>query len=161
MVFPSLSFSVDAGLVSQMSTLVVIGFSIFLNYWKKALIYILVFISVLVAVGIFSSNAFSFAAVNGTCGTMCANNQNYFGTPMTYNRPAYYYPQLQYHSFWGPRQSYFNSHTPSPYAPSSYYNCPHCNQQNQYPFFQNQGGQGWNTIMPQNNQNHGPGMPMS
>jgi hypothetical protein len=159
MVFPSLSFSVDAGLISQMSTLAVIGFSIFLNYWKRAAVYVVTALTLIFTIGAFSNSAFAIGFIPNSCGTQCMNNQNYYGTPMTYNRPAYYYPQLQYHSFWGPSPSYFRPHGASPYAPSWYNNCPHCNQQFQNPGFQQ--NPGWNNLMPQNNQHHGPGMPMS
>ena len=149
MVFPSLSFSVDTGLVSQMSTLVVIGFSIVLNYWKKITLYAFAAISL----SLISYNAFAIAAVQNNCGGYgyCQNTQNYYGQPWGYNRPVYYYPQLQYHSFWGPTPNYFRPHGASPYAPSWYNNCPHCNQ----------GNSGWNTILPQQNQYHGPGVPAS
>ncbi len=152
MVFPSLSFSVETGLISQMSTIAVIAFSIAINYWKK----ITVYIAIIAGVGLFSTQAFSIAMIPGGCGTSCMANQNYYGAPWGYNRPVYYYPQLQYHSFWGPTPQYFRPHNQSPYAPSWYNNCPTCNQ----------GGNGWNTIMPMNNntnqqQYHGPGMPMS
>jgi hypothetical protein len=158
MVFPSLSFSVDAGIISQMSTLAVIGFSIFLNYWKKTVVYVFVALTLVITFGAFSSNVFAAFYVPGGCGTQCMSNQSYYGTPMTYNRPAYLLPQLQYHSFWGPTPSYFRAHEASPYAPNWYYNCPHCNQQFQSPGFQQNPGfqqsPGWNMLMP-NYQHHG------
>ncbi len=148
MVFPSLSFSVDPGIISSMSTFVVIGFSFMLRYWKKTLFTI----SIVLGVALFSLKASAIGLYTGSCGTMCSNNQNYYGSPWGQPRPVYYYPQLQYHSFWGPTPYYFNSHGASPYAPSWYNNCPHCSQHGT-------GFNNWNTIMP--NQSHGPGMPAS
>lgn len=143
MVFPSFAFQIETGLISQISTLALIGFSVFINFWKKLAVYSLIIISLLFA----AKSAFAFAAYPGACGTMCVNNTNYFGTP--YVRPGvYYYPNTMYHSFYGPSPYYFRPHGQSPYMPQWMYNCPHCG-----------GNQGWRN--PQNNwwgpnQNHGP-----
>lgn len=149
MVFPSLSFSVDPGMISTMSTMVVIGFSFMLRYWKKALVYS----TVVVALGLFSLKASAIGFYPSSGGPSFNNNQTYYGSPWGQARPVYYYPQLQYHSFWGPTPSYFQSHGASPYAPSWYNNCPNCSGQNN-------GFNNWNTIMP-NHQSYGPGAPAS
>ena len=82
MVFPSFAFQIETGLISQISTLALIGFSVFINFWKKLAVYSLIIISLLFA----AKSAFAFAAYPGACGTMCVNNTNYFGTP--YVRPV-------------------------------------------------------------------------
>lgn len=147
MVFPSFAFQIETGLISQISTLIVIGFSVAINYWKKITLYTLLALSLLVG----AKAAFAIAYVTGHCGTGCVNNTNYYGNPWV--RPGvYYYPQTMYHSFYGPTPNYFRPHYQSPYMPQWMYNCPHCG-----------GNQGWQ--MPnQNNwtptqgqgQNHGP-----
>lgn len=70
------------------------------------------------------------------CGTPSLMNNNYYGTP--YVRPGVYpYPNLNYHSFYGPTPYYFTPHGQSPYMPQWMYNCPNCG-----------GNQGWQN--PQN-----------
>jgi hypothetical protein len=139
MVFPSLMFNVEPGIVSQFSALAVIGFSFLLHRVKKVIL-----VASLVLAGIFAFNTTSHAFMAypsqsynnfGPYQTFTQNNLNYYGQPIGYAPPAYFYPQLQYHSLWGPQQPYyFNPHPQSPYAPV--YNCPFCTQPQapQFPF---------------------------
>jgi hypothetical protein len=129
MVFPSLMFNVEPGVISQVSAFAVIGFSFLLHKMKRI---ILVTFFVLAGVFIYNSSAHSFAAFPGQqynnygpYQTYTTNNLNYYGRPWGNVPPAYFYPQMQYHSLWGPQQPYyFNPHPQSPYAPN--YNCPFC-----------------------------------
>lgn len=140
MVFPSLIFNVEPGMVSQFSALAVIGFSYVIHRMKKIAVVALLAISCLV---IFQSQARAYAAYPGQTynnwgpyQNYTMNNWNYYGRPYGQVPPAYFYPQLQFHSLWGPQQPYyFQPHPYSPYSPN--YNCPYCNQQNnqnQFPF---------------------------
>jgi hypothetical protein len=133
MVFPSLMFQVDQGIVSQISAWAVILFSFLLYRFKKIVITVFV---VLTAVILFQSHAFAMVAPgtypgnwNG-CGAYqgCANNMNYYGPVRSYAPPVYFYPQLPYQSMW-PQQNYYFPHTPSPYQPVD---CPFCNQMQNY-----------------------------
>lgn len=144
MVFPSFAFQVETGLISQVSTLLIIGFSIAINFWKRLVIYAAITLTILVG----AKSAFAYAVVAGGCGTMCVNNTNYYGSPWV--RPGvYYYPGLNYHSFYGPSPYYFQPHYMSPYRPQWMYNCPTCG-----------GNQGWQQQQwwgpTQNNNVHGP-----
>lgn len=140
MVFPSLQIPIESGLLSQFSVLFVIGFSYFLKYWKKLTIAALLVLSLM---GV-SNKVFAFAMAPGSCGTMCVNNTNYYGQP--WGSPYYYYPQLQYHSFWGPMPYYFRPHSPSPYRPMWMNNCPHCQMNNPM----------WGPNSPMGPVHHGP-----
>lgn len=131
MVFPSLMIHVEPGLVSQLSAWAVIGFSFLLHRLKKVA---LVIGALTVGAFLLISHAHSFAMMPsqsydsmGPYGTYTQNHMNYYGRPMGNVPPAYFYPQLQYHSLWGPQPYYFNPHPVSPYSPM--YNCPFCNQQ--------------------------------
>ena len=137
MVFPSLMFNIEPGTVSQFSAFAVIGFSFLLHRIKKVIVVATLFVA-----GIFliQSQAQAFAYYPsqqynnyGPYQNYTMNNMNYYGRPWGQAPPVYFYPQMQYHSLWGPQQPYyFPPHQPSPYAPN--YNCPHCNQ-NQQPQF--------------------------
>lgn len=147
MVFPSFAFQVETGLLSQVSTFIIIGFSIAINYWKKLTVYVLLTLSLIFGAKV----AFAFAAVPGACGTMCVNNSNYYGNPWV-RQGVYFYPQTMYHSFYGPSPYYYRSHGQSPYMPQWMYNCPTCggNQGWQIP------GQNYWTPGQGQGQNHGP-----
>jgi hypothetical protein len=128
MVFPSLAFNFEPGLISQASAFVVLAFSYLLHRFKKIMLMILLVFSLFL---VFQTKVFAFMAVSpynqNTCSGYagCYNNQNYWGRPWGYNPSIYFYPQLQYHSIWGLQPYYFYPHTPSPYRP---YDCPFCNQ---------------------------------
>lgn len=129
MVFPSLQLPIESGMLGQFSFLAVMAFSYFLRFWKKLIIISTI---VLLGLGIFNK-AYGFAAVSWQgpgqgCGTMCVNNMNYYGRPM--GNPYYYYPGLQYHSFYGPMPYYFRPHGPSPYRPMWMNTCPTCQMNN-------------------------------
>lgn len=121
MVFPSLQLPIESGMIGQFSVVFVILFSYFLKFWKKITIGTILIFGIL----IFSKNAFSFSlAPGGGCGTLCVNNTNYYGTP--WGNPYYFYPSLQYHSFYGPMPYYFRPHGTSPYRPTWMNTCPNC-----------------------------------
>lgn len=132
MVFPSLAFHVEPGTISQFSALAVIGFSFLIHRWKKIAVFLGIFF---VGVLLFNQNARAFMAVPSNYygqqfPQTYQNNYNYYGQPWGYAPPMYFYPQLQYHSLWGPTQpNYFNPHPYSPYAPQM--NCPYCQQMQQ------------------------------
>ena len=139
MVFPSLMFNVEPGVVSQLSGLAVIAFSFLLHRLKRVMIIALM---ILAGIFLFKTQAHAFVAYPtqtqqnyGPYQNYTMNNMNYYGTPWGYAPPVYFYPQLQFHSLWGPQQPYyFNPHPQSPYNPN--FNCPYCNQmQNQQPQF--------------------------
>ena len=137
MVFPSLMFNVEPGTVSQFSALAVIGFSIFIHQIKK----IILFTGLLImGLWLYTSQVYAYYMPQQQNNNYSlyqnynTNNMNFYGRPWGYAPPMYFYPQLQYHSLWGPQQPYyFNSHPQSPYAPN--YNCPSCNsvQPQQFP----------------------------
>lgn len=139
MVFPSLAFHVEPGIVSQFSAVAVLIFSFILHRLKKIIMYGLIVLSLLYLV---KNQAHAFVAYPsqtyqqyGPYQNYYTNNLNYYGTPWGYAPPVYFYPQLQFHTLWGPQQPYyFPPHPQSPYSPN--YNCPYCNQmQNQQPQF--------------------------
>lgn len=142
MVFPSLMFKIEPGLVSQFSALSVIAFSYFLHRLKKVALIVLVLLILLAT--FFQTKVFAMMAVPGNTyqnyntgpwGNYYNNNLNYYGRPWGYVPPVYFYPGLQYHSVWGYQPSYFYPHQPSPYAPVD---CPWCQlQQNYGPQFPN------------------------
>lgn len=129
MVFPSLMFQIDQGVVSQLSAWIVILFSFFLYRFKKIVI---TFFIVLFAVVLFQSHAFAIGPSNYGSSYQYqqyqTNNMNYYGRPTGYSAPVYFYPQLPYQSMWPQQNSYF-PHTPSPYQPAD---CPFCNQMQNY-----------------------------
>lgn len=131
MVFPSLMFNVEPGVVSQFSAMAVVIFSFMVHRLRKL---ILVGAVVLASFFIYQSQARAYAAMPHSTyqqwgNPYFANNYNYYGRPWGQVPPAYFYPQLQYHSLWGPTQPYyFRPHPVSPYSPN--YNCPYCNQYN-------------------------------
>jgi hypothetical protein len=147
MVFPSLMFNVEPGTVSQFSALAVIGFSFIIHRIKKVVIY-----ASLLIVGMFfyqsQAHAMAYFPAQqynnyGPYQNYTQNNLNYYGRPWGYAPPAYFYPQMQYHSLWGPQQPYyFNPHPQSPYTPN--YNCPYCGttQPPQFPYPVNHPGGG-------------------
>lgn len=146
MVFPSFAFQVETGLISQISTYLIIGFSIAINYWRKMTLYALLTLSLLIT----AKCVFAFAYVQGGCGTMCANNNTYYGNPWV--RPGvYYYPQTMYHSFYGPTPYYYRPHYQSPYMPQWMNNCPTCGGN---PSWQIPGQNNWGPSGK--GQNHGP-----
>jgi len=124
MVFPSLQLPIESGMLSQFSLIFVLGFSYFLKFWKKLVVATLITLSLFIV----SKNAFGIAMVPGGCGTMCVNNTNYYGAP--WGNPYYFYPGLQYHSFYGPMPYYFRPHGPSPYRPTWMNQCPSCQMNN-------------------------------
>lgn len=129
MVFPSLQLPIESGLIGQFSFFAVMIFSYFLRFWKKLII---VSAILLMTFGVWNK-AYGFAAVSWggpgpACGTMCVNNYNYYGRPM--GNPYYYYPGLQFHSFYGPMPYYFRPHGPSPYRPMWMNTCPTCQMNN-------------------------------
>ncbi len=138
MVFPSLMFNLEPGTVSQFSGFAVIAFSFVLHRMKK----IMLILSLLLVGVFFYSKAHAFAYYPtqqynnyGPYQTPYTNNMNYYGRPYGYAPPVYFYPQLQFHTLWGPQQPYyFNPHPTSPYSPN--YNCPFCGPQQppQFPY---------------------------
>lgn len=139
MVFPSLIFNIEPGTASQFSGMAVLLFSFIIHRIKR-----LAIVTGLVVLGVcFSMDAFSFYLGPGTHPVTSNHNRNfmqYYGTPWGMRPPVYFYPQLPYHSLWGPQPYYFQPHGLSPYAPQY---CPHCQQQNFQP-----------PVFPQNNVNH-------
>lgn len=136
MVFPSLMFRIEPGFISQLSAWSVMAFSFMLYRFKKLMIFatalmivVLLFCNRVFAFGLAPSNNYNnFPNYN-----YGYNNMNYYGRPWGYSPPTYFYPQLPYHSLYGPQQYYFQPHNYSPYAPVD---CPYCNQnQQQAPSF--------------------------
>lgn len=139
MVFPSLAFQVEPGMISQFSALAVVVFSFLIHRLKKVIV-----VACLLLAGIFFFNYKSHAIVAYNpqvynqnrhypqSQTPYYNNFNYYGQPWGYAPPVYFYPQLQYHTLWGPQQqNYFQPHPYSPYAPQP--TCPFCGPQPQQP----------------------------
>ncbi|MFZ4714928.1 MAG: hypothetical protein ACOYL6_14510 [Bacteriovoracaceae bacterium] len=125
MVFPSLAFQFEPGLVSQVGAFSVIAFSYLLHRFKKIMVIVLITLSLFI---FFQSKVFAYVAYAPYTYSNPGwqfNNMNYYGRPWGYNPSIYFYPQLQYHSLWGTQPFYYYPHTPSPYRP---YDCPFCNQ---------------------------------
>lgn len=138
MVFPSLMFNVEPGVVSQFSAMAVVIFSFMVHRLRKLL---LVGVVVLASFFFYQSQARAYGHVSPSTyqqwgNPYFVNNYNYYGRPWGMVPPAYFYPQLQFHSLWGPNQPYyFQPHSISPYSPN--YNCPSCNQ-HYNPYYQPQ-----------------------
>lgn len=126
MVFPSFAFQVETGLISQLSTVILIAFSIAINFWKKIVLYLCLILFLVFSV----RSAFAYMAMPSSH-PFYNTNQSYYGNPWV-GQGAYFYPGLGFHSSYGPTPYYFRPHYQSPYRPQWMYNCPHCS-----------GNQGW------------------
>ena len=134
MVFPSLIFQVDQGMVSQLSAWAVLTFSFLLYRFKKILFSAITILILFILIQNRATAAIAMPSYNqNSCMNYvyCANNANYYGRPYGYNPSVYFYPQLPFQSFWNPQQNYFPPHAPSPYQS---FDCPFCNQQQQQQF---------------------------
>jgi hypothetical protein len=138
MVFPSLAFNVEPGLMSQGSAFLVLAFAWVIRKSKRVLV-----IGLLMTLGVFFAyskthamvmvNPQSYPSYGMPYSPTMNNFFNYYGRPWGYAPPVYFYPQLQYPAMMPMQQYYFNPHPPSPYGPGNY--CPFCNQPQQpYPF---------------------------
>ena len=143
MVFPSLIFNVEPGVVSQISGWAILGISYLVHKMKKIWI-----LSFLVVAGVFFaySKSHAIAMVNSQYyphyPMQTQNFMNYYGTPWGYSPSIYFYPQLSYPMMMPMQQQYyFMPHPMSPYNPAYY--CPTCNlppQQNPFPVIHPGGG---------------------
>ncbi len=118
MIFPSLFANVETGMISQMSVYLVLAFSFIINKFRK----LLLFAFLLGCTGYFGQKIFALMYVPGGCGTLCMANKNYYGVPWGGN-PVYLYPNMPFHSLYGPTPYYFRPYPPSPYRPQD---CPVC-----------------------------------
>ena len=133
MVFPSLMFQIDQGVVAQISAWIVIIFSFLLYRFKKVMITLFILLGIVI---LFQGRSFAMVAVSpypnswSGCNAYygCANNSNYYGQAYGYMPPVYFYPQMPYQSMW-PQQNYYFPHSPSPYQSAD---CPFCNQMQYY-----------------------------
>ena len=145
MVFPSLFFQNDPGVISQFSGFLVLAFSFLLHRAKKWVLALLVLISLIL---ICQNQAHAFAIMSGQVGSSvnCANpaaadlcryvdpyqnTLNFYGTPWGQSQPVYFYPSFNPYLNM-PYPYYFMPHSPSPYGPGNY--CPTCNPIYQNPF---------------------------
>ena len=81
----------------------------------------------------------AYAGYMGGCGPGCGLNMNYYGRPFG-PPPVYYYPQLPFHTIYGPTPYYFRPHSPSPYRPSDCVECIMRYQRYTQPLPGSQGG---------------------
>ena len=113
MVFTNVFARVEPGTISQLSFYLLLAFSYLIHKWKKVMIMGLILLSGLVAM----RTASAIGMFPGSCGTMCMANRNYYGAPMGGNYSYYPYPNLPFHSTFGPSPYYFRPYGPSPYQP--------------------------------------------
>ena len=145
MVFPSLFFQNDPGVISQFSGFMVLAFSFLLHRVKKWVLALMLLVSGFL---IYQNRAHAFAVMGGPIGNQanCSaptsiypcryvapyqNTLNFYGTPWGQSPPAYFYPSFTPYMNM-PYPYYFMPHQPSPYGPGNY--CPTCNPMYQNPF---------------------------
>ena len=138
MVFPSLLFNVEPGVVSQFSGFFLLAFSFLIHRAKK---WVVVGILALSSFLILHNKAHAMVASPGMTYPLVSpypgfpmnpymTNFNYYGQPWGQVPPLYFYPTLPPYMGMYP-QNYFMPHTPSPYGPGNF--CPTCNLNNPYP----------------------------
>lgn len=127
MVFPSLIFHVEPGLVSQLSAIGVLIFSFLLQKGRKIFLSLVILFMCLV-----SFRALGFVAGNSMNTYQIFQNSlprtippHFYGSPYGYQSSLYFYPHLVPQYFWPPRVPYYFTPFPySPYAPQM--DCIHC-----------------------------------